>query len=268
MPILIKTEAFEGPMDLLYHLIEKNEIDIYDIPIALLADQYIAALRVMHRPDMESMSEFILMAATLLEIKSKMLLPAPPRADEDEPEDPRDELVRKLIEYKRFKSAAESFRGFEAQGQLVFYKQADESLPFAELYRPAIDIDELLSDVTLDALYAAFEDVMKRKELKTDKIRSSFGAVEKDRFTIEEKQAHIRNLLRLYKTVSFDEIFTPGARRMEKVVTFLALLELIKVKAISITQDALFGKIQLEELDAAALDSVVDNGMEVDNYEA
>ena len=252
MPILIKTEAFEGPMDLLYHLIEKHEIDIYDIPIALLADQYIAALRLMQQPDMESMSEFVLMAATLLEIKSKLLLPLPPSEEDEEEEDPRAELVRKLVEYKRFKTAAEGFRDFEAQGALVFYKPCDETLPFAELSVAPVDVGAVLSDITLDVLYAAFEEVMKRKELKTDRIRSTFGAVEKDKFTVEEKQAHIRNLLRLYRTVAFDEIFTEGARKMEKVVTFLALLELIKMKALAITQDALFGKIMLSEMEGEA----------------
>jgi len=250
MPIHVKTESFEGPMDLLYHLIEKHEIDIYDIPIALLADQYMAMLKTMQRPDMESMSEFVLMAARLLEIKSRMLLPAPPRGDEEEDEDPRAELVRKLIEYKRFKTAANDLREYEARGALVFYKPADESLPFAELYKPQVDVAELLSGVTMDALYAAFEEVMKRRELKTDKVRSGFGAVEKDKYTIEEKQAHIRNLIRLYNSVSFEDVFAPGARKMEKVVTFLALLELIRMKAIVIAQEELFGTIVLRGREA------------------
>ena len=251
MPILVKTESFEGPMDLLYHLIEKHEIDIYDIPIALLAEQFIVALKLMQEPDMDSMSEFVLMAAHLLEIKSKMLLPAPPAAEGEEIEDPRAELVRKLIEYKLFKTVAESFRDFEATGAKVFYKSADDSLPFAELYaRRPVDVSESLDGVSLDALYAAFEEVMKRKELKVDKVRSSFNAVAKDLYTVEEKQAHIRNLLRLYKTVAFDEIFAAGARKMEKVVTFLALLELIKVKAIAISQESLFGKIILRGMEA------------------
>jgi len=252
MPIHVKTDSFEGPLDLLYHLIEKHEIDIYDIPIALLADQYMAVLQAMQRPDMESMSEFVLMAARLLEIKSRMLLPSPPKGDEDEDEDedPRAELVRKLIEYKRFKTAAEDLREFEKRGAQVFYKPADESLPFAELYARQVDIGELLDGVTMDALYAAFEEVMKRRELKTDKIRSNFGAVEKDKYTIEEKQAHISNLIRLYKTVAFDEIFAPGARKMEMVVTFLALLELIRRNTIAIEQADLFGKIILRGKEA------------------
>ena len=252
MPIHVKTESFEGPLDLLYHLIEKHEIDIYDIPIALLADQYMEALQTMQRPDMDSMSEFILMAARLLEIKSRMLLPAPPKTDEEEEEDPRAELVRKLIEYKRFKTAAEDLREYERRGALVFYKPADESLPFAELYARQVDVGEVLDGVTMDALYAAFEEVMKRRELKTDKIRSGFGAVEKDRYTVEEKQAHIRNLIRLYKTVTFDEIFAPGARKMEKVVTFLALLELIRRNAVVIAQEELFGRIVLRGREAEA----------------
>jgi len=244
MPIVVRTESFEGPMDLLYHLIEKHEIDIYDIPIALLADQYMAVLKTLTQPDMDSMSEFVLMAAHLLEIKSKMLLPLPP-ADDEEEEDPRAELVRKLIEYKRFKTAAESFRDYEAQGALVFYKAHDVTLPFEELRKRPVDLDEVLADVTVDVLYAAFEEVMKRKELKTDKIRSTFGAVEKDPYTVEEKQAHIRNLVRLYGAVEFREIFAYDARKIEMVVTFLALLELIKTREISVAQDDLFGKITL-----------------------
>ena len=249
MPILVKTETFEGPLDLLYHLIEKHEIDIYDIPIALLADQFIEAINAADTPDMESMSEFVLMAAQLLEIKSKMLLPKQ-EDDEEEEEDPREELVRKLIEYKLFKTAAESFRDFEAHGSRAVYKQQDETLPFADMYMSQVDVGDVLGDVTIDALYAAFEEVMKRKELKVDKVRSSFNSVKRDLFTIEEKQTHIRNLVRLYDSVLFDDVFTLDARRMEKVVTFLALLELIKTKEITISQDVLFGKIVLRRMEA------------------
>jgi len=250
MPILVKTESFEGPMDLLYHLIEKHEIDIYDIPIALLADQFMETISTMPQPDMESMSEFVLMAARLLEIKSKMLLPKLPSDDDEEEEDPRDELVRKLIEYKLFKTAAEGFRDFEAHGVRAVYKGQDETLPFAEMYTGDADVGEVLDGLTLDTLYAAFEEVMKRKELKTDKIRSTFNAVAKDLYTIGEKQAHIRNLVRIYDSVAFNDIFTLDARRMEKVVTFLALLELIKTKEITISQEELFGKIILRRMEA------------------
>ena len=122
--INIRLAAFEGPLDLLYHLIEKNEIDIYDIPVAALTEQYLAYLDAAEDRDMDGMSEFLLMAATLLEIKSKLLLPKP-KAEEEEGPDPREELVQRLLEYKRIKDATETLKEREEEAALVYYKEAD-----------------------------------------------------------------------------------------------------------------------------------------------
>ena len=242
--INIRLEAFEGPLDLLYHLIEKNEIDIYDIPIAALTEQYLAYLDAAEDRNMDGMSEFLLMAATLLEIKSKLLLPKPKTEEEEEGPDPREELVQRLLEYKKIKEATEALKEREEGAALIFYKEADASV--AKLKeRPAQELEELLQGITMDDLYLAFQQVMARKETKEDKVRSSFRSVQKDLFTIGEKMAYIRDMLILHphKKTAFHTIFRKNAGKMERVVTFLALLELIKQKEVKITQEKNFGEI-------------------------
>lgn len=246
MPAInIKTEKFEGPFDLLYHLIEKNEIDIYDIPISTLADQYVNFLKTMPETDMDSMSEFILMAATLLEIKSKMLLPKVACEDSGEDEDPRSELVRRLVEYKKYKELTGFFKEREGLSDIVFYKNIDRTLPVTEIFTKPVDLDEILDGVSLDLLYKAFAEVLNRRELKTDKIRSSFKSVQKDLHTVEEKIEYIQGLLKNYESISFEAIFPNTAYKIEKIVTFLALLELIRLKSVKIYQVDLFGEIKI-----------------------
>lgn len=239
----VKLTSFEGPLDLLYHLIEKNEIDIYDIPIAELTDQY---LEFLESHSMESMSEFIVMAAALLEIKSKMLLPLPKK---DEPAiDPRQELVDKLIEYKRFKQAAEAFKTHsEFAEQYVFRASDSELLDMLQAAgrSTAEAVPGLLDGVTLDSLFDVFESVISRRELKTDKIRSGFNSVRRDIFTVDDKMLFIRELLSISRRISFRTIFDQGVSKIEKVVTFLALLELIKREEVSIRQDTLFADIHI-----------------------
>lgn len=245
--INIRLDAFEGPLDLLYHLIEKNEIDIYDIPIASLTEQYLDYLAAAEDRDMDGMSEFLLMAATLLEIKSKLLLPAPKNEAEEGP-DPREELVQRLLEYKKIKDVTDTLKEREEEAALVFYKEADASV--AKLReQPPQGLEELLEGVTLDDLYRAFRQVMARKETKVDQIRSSFRSVQKDLFTVGEKMDYIRDLLilRPYGKTAFGSIFRENAGKMEKVVTFLALLELIKQKEVEITQERNFGEIFLSK---------------------
>ena len=241
--INIRLDAFEGPLDLLYHLIEKNEIDIYDIPIASLTEQYMAYLEAAEDRDMDGMSEFLLMAATLLEIKSKMLLPKP-KTEEEEGPDPREELVQRLLEYKKIKDATETLREREEDAALVFYKEADASVEKLKEREPQ-ELDEILQGITLDDLHTAFLQVMARQETKVDRVRSSFRSVPKDLFTVSEKMEYIRDLLilRPHGTTAFHTIFRENAGKMEKVVTFLALLELIKQKEVQITQEHNFGEI-------------------------
>lgn len=238
--INVKLEVFEGPMELLYHLIEKNEIDIYDIPIAELANQYIDYIQ-RFPYDMDSMSSFLVMASSLLEIKSKLLLPSL-KTEEDEETDPREELVKKLLEYKRFKEISEILKSrFLSEGNLIF-KETDEEIKNI-IGLKSINTEEILDGVSMDTLYRIFEDVLSRKELKVDKIRSSFGSIKRDSYTIEEKIQTIQNMLYKKKKFEFREIFKNDTEKMEVVVTFLALLELIKQKEVKVNQDKTFDKI-------------------------
>lgn len=245
--INIRLDAFEGPLDLLYHLIEKNEIDIYDIPIASLTEQYMTYLDAAADRDMDGMSEFLLMAATLLEIKSKLLLPKPKQEEEEGP-DPREELVQRLLEYKKIKDATETLKEREEEAALIFYKEADASVAKLKEQEPQ-ELEELLRGITLDDLHTAFLRVMARQETKVDKVRSSFRSVQKDMFTVGEKMEYIRDLLilRPHGKTAFHTIFRENAGKMEKVVTFLALLELIKQKEVQITQERNFGEILIQK---------------------
>lgn len=241
--ITIRLDAFEGPLDLLYHLIEKNEIDIYDIPIADLTAQYLAFLDSAADRDMDGMSEFLVMAATLLEIKSKMLLPAE-KAEEAEAPDPREELVQRLLEYKKIKDVTEAFKEREEQAALVFYKEADASV--AQLRQaPPQELEDLLQGITMEDLYLAFRRVMAVRETKVDRVRASFRSVPKDLYTVGEKMAFIRDLLILHPhgKTPFGSIFRQNAAKMEQVVTFLALLELMKQKEVYVTQEKNFDEI-------------------------
>ncbi|MCI9354681.1 MAG: segregation/condensation protein A [Firmicutes bacterium] len=245
--INVHLEAFEGPFDLLFHLIEKNEIDIYDIPIAQLTEQYIAFLEQAEYKNMDGMSEFLLMAATLIEIKSKLLLPK--QKQEQPQQDPREELVNKLLEYKKFKEITEDFKKREETAALVLYKEADKAVEkLKQSNKQDLDLDKFLCGITLDNLYEAFTEVMKRRETKVDRVRSSFKSVERDLYTIDEKIDYIRDLLILRPSVSFYTIFRPKAVKMEIVVTFLALLELIKMKEVSVSQKEAFSEILITKV--------------------
>ncbi len=245
--ITIRLDAFEGPLDLLYHLIEKNEIDIYDIPIARLTDQYLAYLDTAEDRDMDGMSAFLVMAATLLEIKSKLLLPKPKNEEEEGP-DPREELVLKLLEYKKIKDVTDEWRQHEEEAAFVLYKQADQAVIQLK-GKKAQELEDFLQGVTMEDLYLAFRQVMDRKETKVDYVRSSFKAVQRDLFTVHEKMEYIRDMLILQPKATFLTIFRKNAGKMEKVVTFLALLELIKRKEVHIFQSINFGDITISRYD-------------------
>lgn len=245
--ITIRLDAFEGPLDLLYHLIEKNEIDIYDIPIARLTDQYLAYLDLAEDRDMDGMSEFLVMAATLLEIKSKLLLPKPKNEAEEGP-DPREELVLKLLEYKKIKEVTEDWRQREEEAALILFKEADKAVAQLKGKKPQ-ELEEFLQGVTMEDLYLAFRQVMDRKETKVDHVRSSFKGVPRDIFTVQEKMDYIRDMLILQPKSTFFTIFRKNADKMEKVVTFLALLELIKRKEVHIFQTTNFGEITITKYD-------------------
>ena len=241
--LTIQLDGFEGPLDLLYHLIQKHEIDIYDIPIAKLADQYIAYLESMPNKDMDSMSEFLVMAATLIAIKTKTLLPKL-KDEEEEGSDPREELVNKLLEYKKIKDVADEWKILEENSAFNMYKEADSAIQKMKEEEPE-RMEDFLQGLTIEELYHAFQQVMVRKEDKIDHVRSSFKSVTRDTFTVQEKMAYIRDLLIIRPKTNFFEIFHANVRKMEKVVTFLALLEMMKGREIRIFQRDTFGEIEI-----------------------
>jgi len=179
MALSVKLEAFEGPLDLLLHLIDKNKIDIYDIPIVMITEQYMEYIRQMETEDMNIMSEFLLMAATLLDIKCKMLLPK--EVDEEgEEEDPRAELVQKLLEYKMYKYMSFELKDRQFSAERNLYKPP--TIPEEILkHQEPLDYATLIGDMNLSKLHKIFKETVKRKEDKVDPIRSQFGKIEKMR---------------------------------------------------------------------------------------
>ena len=167
MGIPVKLQVFEGPLDLLLHLIEKNKIDIYDIPIVEITSQYMEYIRQMEREDLNVMSEFLVMAATLLDIKCRMLLPKEVN-EEGEEEDPRAELVEQLLQYKMYKYMSYELRDRQVDADQYFYREADIPKE-VKSYVPAVDLDQLLGDVTLVQLRKIFREVMRRQEEKIDR---------------------------------------------------------------------------------------------------
>jgi len=185
-----------------------------------------------------------------------MLLPKPKNEEEEEGEDPREELIRKLIEYKKFKEAAEAFKEREESASYTVFKKPDISLEmFKEKEKQ--EIDEILKGVTFNDLMKAYQDVMSRKELKVDRVRSSFKAVVHDNFTISDKITYIKEMLIISPVVKFWEIFREDTTRAEIVVTFLAMLELIKTKAVDISQSENFGEIIITKSNGCDNDETV-----------
>ena len=226
----VRLDAFEGPMDLLLHLIEKNKIDIYDIPIAEITEQYIQYIDESRQFDIEISSEFLVMAATLLHIKSRMMLPKAPKNEEGEEEDPRQELVERIIEYRRFKAVSEQLEDM-AKEQQRFFSRPSQSLHIRHLPPENLSLDELVE---------AFFAVARSKE---DLVSIPKVLVEKAKYTVEEKLGVIID--RLYAAggeMLFVDAFDTGTKD-ELIVTFLAMLELIKLKSIVVYQPYQFGEI-------------------------
>lgn len=239
----VKLEVFEGPLELLLHLIEKNKVDIYDIPIVEITEQYLAYVRAMETEDMNVMSDFLVMAATLLDIKCKTLLPKQEN-EEGEEEDPRTELVEQLLQYKLYKYMSYELKDRQMDAQQTLYKRA--TLPKeVEEYRPPIDYEELLGDMTLPRLYSVFESIVKRQEDRIDPIRNQFGKIEKDEVNLDEKQHYIEMYLYEHGKADFKALLEQGNSRMEVIVTFLVILELMKLGKISVEQEDTFDVIHI-----------------------
>ncbi len=231
MTYQLKLEVFEGPLDLLMHLIEKNKIDIYDIPIADITEQYIAYLKQMEQFDLEVASEFLLMAATLLQIKSRMLLPKKKTNDEEE-EDPRDDLVARLLEYKRYQEVSLQLAELAEERRLCF---ARNPLPLPA--RKASLPTGLEADQLLKAFMAVWESKMAEED---------FVLVSQEKVTVQDKMNDILYLLRKNQNrIEFRETLIRSRSRDELVSAFLAVLELIRLQRIRVYQESGFSAIMI-----------------------
>ncbi|MBM3244729.1 MAG: hypothetical protein FJZ15_02955 [Candidatus Omnitrophica bacterium] len=235
MSYKIKLDLFEGPLDLLLYLVKKDHLNIYDIPIAKVTDQYLSYLELMRMLDLNVAGEFLVMAATLLAIKSKMLLPAEEGEGQAEEVDPRAELVERLLEYERFKQIAEDLRQKEVSQQDVFKRSKAQDLN--ELPEP--EVKEIYFEASIFDLINAFTKALQ------DVPKEVFYEVIKDEFTIEEKVHKILHLLLVKDSVGLSDLFEESKNKIEIVVTFLAILELIRLKEIVARQKELFDEIEI-----------------------
>ncbi|RJP29733.1 MAG: chromosome segregation protein ScpA [Candidatus Omnitrophota bacterium] len=230
----IKLDIFEGPLDLLLYLVKKDHLNIYDIPIKEVTEQYLRYLELMRLLDLNIAGEFLVMAATLLQIKSKMLLPAEKEeAPEAEAEDPRAELVRRLLEYEKFKEIAQDLRERESAQQEVFKR------PKLPEKQDAAGKNEVYFEANLFDLIAAFSRALE------DVPKELFYEVIKDEFTVEDKIHQILHLLLVEQSVQISRLFSEARNKIEVVVTFLGILELIRLKEIVARQKSLFGEIEV-----------------------
>ncbi|MCL2617272.1 MAG: segregation/condensation protein A, partial [Defluviitaleaceae bacterium] len=241
----------EGPMDLLLHLIEKNEIDIYDIPIAMLTEQYLHHLEHLREmKDMASISEFVVMAATLLEIKSRMLLPPKQRkSGEDEP-DPRDELVNRLTEYMRYKKILSAFAEKELIGERYVFREPDTAARERAQADDASDLGAVLGGISLEQLLKICRETFNRREISAERPQTTVAVTPREIYTVEAQIEHIVDLLAKEPLLRFSRLFCNARSgeslcRTEIVVTFIAVLELAKQCRITLWQDSGFGEIML-----------------------
>lgn len=250
MKLDVKLDVFEGPLDLLLHLIENNKVSIYDIPIVEITNQYMEYIRELGRiASMDVMSEFLVMASTLLRIKSLMLLP---HEEKEEEEDPREELVRRLMEYKMYKYAASELKDLRVDADKVFYRE--ESVP-QEIrnYEEPINPEEIVGDVTLLALSETFRMVMKRKQFRRDPVRSRYGKIQRDEYKVEDRMKKVRAMLSRGEKMNFRILLENRPSREKVVVTFLAVLELIKGGEVQVEQEGNFGEIYISAREKKAV---------------
>jgi segregation and condensation protein A len=232
----VKLDAFEGPLDLLLHLIRKNEVNIYDIPISLITEQYLEFIRMMEALDLDVAGEFLVMAATLIHIKSRTLLPRPETAQEvlfDE-EDPRDELVRRLVEHQKFKAAAELLHERELIRNSQFMRPDSRvSDAMEDKFEPELEVD-------LFSLLTAFKGVLQRAS------RRPRVMLPPEKLSIEQRMHQLLDRLSETEACGFEDLFSDGdGSRGFMIVTFLALLEMIRLKRIRVFQSGSFGAIRV-----------------------
>ena len=249
MELTVKLQVFEGPLDLLLYLLDKNKVNIYDIPIVEITAQYMEYIAEMKRQDLDELSEFLVMAATLIDIKSKMLLPRDPD-DEEEETDPRAELVQQLLEYKMYKCMAYELKDRQVDAQRVMFKKP--TIPEEVLeYQEPLNVEELVSDFTLAKLNEIFKSIMRKQQDKIDPLRSKFGKIEKEEVSLEEKTEYLENYATTHKHFSFRSLLEAQSSKVEVIVTFLAILELMKTGKILISQEHIFDDIQIDSKIAA-----------------
>lgn len=253
MQVTFKLETFEGPLDLLLHLIDKAEVDIYDIPIKLITDQYMEHLSLMQELELDVTSEFLVMAATLLSIKSKMLLPKPPvlDLDWDEPEDdsldPRAELVQKLIEYRKYKGIADHLREKELERSLIYTREPVDLAPYA----PIIEENPVLGLQVADLMWAF------QKALRKQSSRNTVTKIQRDEISVKDR---IREIIHWLETkggkMMFSSLVGSDLVREDVVVTFLAILELMKMKRVVCFQHRLFDDIVIQAREDGYTDAI------------
>lgn len=249
MDMTVKLQVFEGPLDLLLHLLDKNKVNIYDIPIVEITRQYMEYIKEMKRHDLNVVSEFLVMAATLLDIKSRMLLPAK-EEEEEEQEDPRAELVQQLLEYKMYKCISYELKDRQVDAGRVMFKEPTIP-PEVAAYEEPIDLEELVGDTTLAKLNDIFQSIMKKQVEKIDPVRSKFGKIEKEEVSLEQTMHNLEEYARYHRTFGFRQLLESKSGKMEIIVHFLAILELMKLGKIKIQQDYLFDDIMITSQIAA-----------------
>jgi segregation and condensation protein A len=256
MGISYKLDNFEGPLDLLLHLIDKNKVNIYDIPIATITEQYLDYVNHMETEDLNIVSEFLVMAATLIDIKARMLLPREIN-EEGEEEDPRAELVARLLEYKYYKYMSLELKDREVGADRLLYKSPSIPSEVAK-YEPPVDLDKLLDGLTLAKLQEIFRAVTKRVSDRVDPIRSRFGNIRRESISLEDKIKSVMDYAREHRKFSFRGLLERQQDRTLVVVTFLALLELMKIGKITLSQEHLFDDMIIETLEPEGEDGELD----------
>ena len=246
MKLSFHLDVFEGPMDLLLHLIEKNEIDIYDIPISVITEQYIEHLEHIRRAkDMASISEFVVMAATLLEIKSRMLLPAAPKRGEEPEADPREELVNRLIEYKKFKRITADFAEKEMVGERFVFRAPDAQMIERAHIESGPDLGDILRGVDLSHLLEVCRETLNRRDISPERPEVSYNVIAQETYTVEERMEHVMSLLANREQLGFVALLESAVYKAEIIVTFIAVLELTRRQRIRVRQDGIFGDIYI-----------------------
>jgi segregation and condensation protein A len=227
--INIKIPVFEGPFDLLLHLIRENKLDIYDIPISVITSQYLEYIEIMKELNLEIAGDFLVMAATLIQIKSRMLLPPDEEAAAEELEDPRLDLVQRLLDYQKYKEAASDLRTKEEEWMRVFHKEplAEEGEEEGELY---------LFDLSLFDLLDAFKKIL-------DKAPPEIVSITRETLTVKDKISMIMEILEGKEAVRFEDLFRDGISRVQLIITFVSLLELIRLGLARVYQEKQFGNI-------------------------